>query len=258
MTQTLLERPPTPKYFDLDLAHYSLQFSDDFKQKQHDIRKMFAHGYDGITGTETGEPESIRIMRVEAFNAGYFLAMYKSNFVAIPKKLVKRGSRVKHAVTFVDNDLTKGRGHDLNVVGLTVDTPELGEWSLLASHYATNGKPQPGSSGVNKKWNKELAQGIGDLAEQLGAGRALCFYGGDQNIPDNKYDTFFGEDLTSVWDELKKYENTGHGNIDVIASYDKDRRVEATYIRALDDRESFHHTDHFPVEAGFRVKLLAA
>lgn len=258
MSHLATERIPPPDYMTLDLAHYSLEHSDTPKQKAHDVELMFSKGYDGITGTEAGQGDMIRLLRVMSHEAGYALTIYKSNFVCIQKKLIIKGTKRKHAETFVDNDLTKGRGFDLNVVGMTVDTPRLGTWSLLASHYATKGRPTGGELGQNRRWNRELARGIGGLADELGVGKALSFYGGDQNIPDREYDTFFGEDLTSAWDELGKYENTGHGNIDVIASHDKDGRVEAKYIRALDDREQFMHGDHFPVEAGFRVKLLAS
>lgn len=69
-------------------------------------------------------------------------------------------------------------------------------------------------------------------------------------------DTFFGQPLTSAWDELNRHESTGHGNIDVIASYNKDGRVKALDIVALDDKEFFLHTDHFLVEATFQVDPL--
>jgi hypothetical protein len=74
-------------------------------------------------------------------------------------------------------------------------------------------------------------------------------------MDDRKTDTFFVAPMTSAWDELDKYENTGHGPIDVIASYDHDGRVKAKYIRALDDKEFSLHTDHFLIEAGFDVRL---
>lgn len=243
----------------LDLAHISMQYSDTEKQKKYDAAKIFDKGYDGITGTEAGEQPLTRILRVAAYEAGYTFLEYKSNWVSIHKSLILPGSYVRHAKTLVDNDRTAGPGHDTNVVGVTVKTKRLGEWSLLCSHLNTKGRPDGKPEyRVNLDENREAMRGIGDLADVLGAGRKLCFYGGDQNIVDKDNDTFFGEDFTSAWDELRRYENTGHGNIDVIASYDHDGRVEAKYIRALDDKEQHMFTDHFVVEAGFKVKLLAA
>lgn len=254
----MAKKPPKDEVMRFDLAHYSMQFSDTPEQQAQDVRKMFQQNYHGITGTEAGQLPMQRALRALAFEFRYALHIYKSNFVAINKDLISRGEVHKFGETFVDNDETVGRGHDLNVVGMTVETDGIGTWSLMGSHYSTNGTPAAVDPArrVNIEANKKLARGIGNLAKELGAGADLVFYGGDQNIVDRDADTFFGEDLTSVWDELGKYENTGHGNIDVIASYDKDKRVEAKYIRALTDKEQFMHTDHFPVEAGFNVRLL--
>jgi hypothetical protein len=103
-----------------------------------------------------------------------------------------------------------------------------------------------------------LAQAIGALAEEKGAGNALVFYGGDQNIVDRTYDTFLGQaDLTSCWDELQRWENTGHGNIDVIASYDRDGRVRCLKATVLDDTEFPLFTDHWYVEAIYGIGALA-
>ena len=65
-----------------------------------------------------------------------------------------------------------------------------------------------------------------------------------------------GGPLTSAWDELGIYQNTGHGNIDVIASYDRDRRVRAEHIQAFPDSDFPLATDHFLVEAWYRVRRL--
>lgn len=251
-----LARPEPPKhrepeFFNLDLAHYSLEFRDTLAQKKRDYQVMFDQGYDAITGTEVGQPDALRVLRLAAHRAGYTVFAYKSNFVSLRKELIVPGSYHKGATTVVDKDKTAGRGHDSNIVWAGMTVKGVGKCTFLCSHYNTR---QP----ENQKWNRLIAREVGDLAEKFGAGMGLVWYGGDQNIVDRKADTFFGEDLTSVWDELQKYENTGHGNIDVIASYDPDGRVEARYIRALDDREQFMHADHFPVEAGFKVRKLAA
>lgn len=241
----------------LDLAHYSLQYSDTTKQKKHDALEVYSHDYDAIMGTESGEEDTRRVMRVAAHNAGYTFHVNRSNWVSIKKSLIVPGTYFRGQKAFVDNDMTVGRGHDLHVTWAGCEIDGLGQCTFLASHYSTKGRPVANKEySVNLRWNKELAKGIGELAEQFGKGKALVFYGGDQNIVDRTTDTFFGEELTSVWDELGKWENTGHGNIDLIASYNKDGRVTAKYIRALDDKEQFMNTDHFPVEAGFTVKKL--
>lgn len=240
----------------LDLAHYSLQYSDTTKRKAADAAKIFVKGYDAITGTEAGEEDTQRVMRVAAHNNGYTFFVRRSNWVSIKKALILPGSYHKGHEAIVDNADVVGHGHDLHVTWAGCEMEGIGEVTFLASHYARYGRPDARSEKykVNVEDNRELARGIGRLAEQFGRGRSLVFYGGDQNIVDKDTDTFFGEDLTSAWDELRKYENTGHGNIDVMASFDRDGRVKAKYIRALDDKEYFLHTDHFPVEAGFTVE----
>lgn len=241
----------------LDLAHFSMQFSDTKNQKKYDAKKIFNQGYDAITGTETGEAPTRRALRVQAHNNGYSFFVERSNWVAIRRALILPGTYRKGHRAFVDSEDVVGPGHDLHVTWAGCAIKDVGRVSFMSSHYATKGVPGGrGGRGVNVEDNRKLARGIGNLAKRLGAGRDVVFYGGDQNIVDKDHDTFFGEDLTSAWDELKKYQNTGHGNIDVIASYDKDRRVRAKYIRALNDDKMFLHTDHYAVEAGFTIKLL--
>lgn len=256
-TKPPVENRPNDEFFDLDLAHISMQFSDTVAQQVSDTEKVFKRGYHGITGTEVGEPSFQKILRLAAHEYGYALDIYASNWVAVRKDLIKRGSLQHHKKFVVDNDEMATKGHNRAVNGLSMETEGIGTWSLLASHYAVKGTPVVGDPDkVNLDVNKKLAIGIGNLADKLAIGRSLVFYGGDQNIVDEKADTFFGESLTSTWDELNKYQNTGHGNIDVVASHDKDGRVEARYVRAFSDEKLHFHSDHFLVESGFRVARL--
>lgn len=240
------------------VAHYSMQYSDTAPQMRSDAIKIFTRGYDWITGTEAGEAPLKGILIGAAELHGYTFFSYKSNWIAVKKSFMVKGSYSATGETVFNNDFVVGPGHDLNVVRVHFKHPTLGKITILGSHYATKGKPD-GKTPLERRNltpNKVLAKAIGRLTEKFGAGRALVFYGGDQNIVDRDNDTFFGFPLTSAWDELNHYENTGHGNIDVIASYDRDARVAAQYIRALDDRELPMNTDHFPVEAGFLIRTL--
>lgn len=240
----------------LDLAHFSLQHSDPTSQKQHDAVKIFSRNYAAIFGTEAGEEDTKRVLRVAAHNAGYMLFIRLGNWVCVRRNLIMPNTYRTGYKVFVDNDELTVKQYHLNAVWAQCTMKNIGKVTFIASHYSIKGRPDAKTAEYrqNLEANKKLAHGIGDLADKMGAGSALVFYGGDQNIIDKKNDTFFGESLTSAWDELKRWENTGHGNIDVIASYDKDRRVRAKYIRALDDKEQFMYTDHFPVEAGFTVR----
>ena len=248
----------TGKVSNLNVAHFSMQFSDTRDQVEADAERIFTRGYDWITGTEAGDYPVRIVLKKAARRHGYTFHEYKSNWVAIDKSLIVMGTRRTGHATIVDGKLTAGIGNDSNIVWDTFRTSKYGTITVMASHYPTRGNPDAKmrSRRVNVRWTKKLAVAIGAKTKQFGSGPNLVFYGGDQNIVDRITDTFFGQPLTSVWDELGRWENTGHGNIDVIASYDKDSRVKALYGRALDDSELFMHTDHFPVEAGFSVKHL--
>lgn len=238
------------------LGHYSMEHGDTPRQITHDLELMMHRDYDWITGTEAGVGQDVLpALRIAAMNFGYHFHSYKSNWVMVKKTLVVPKTLVPFSETVIDNDVVVGRGHDTNVVALSFENPFLGDVTVMCSHYPTMGQPDR-KPNPNLKHNKTLAARIGELADEFGRGRALFFYGGDQNIGDALNDTFFGEDLTSVQDEVGRWENTGHGPIDVIASYDKDKRVDAVDFEVITDREVFHFTDHFPLEADYTVKLL--
>ena len=242
----------------LDLAHISMQYSDTPLQKRYDANKVLSRGYAAVTGTEAGQDSGRRALRVAAHNHGYALHIKRANWVAIRKSLIVPGTFRKGHEMIVDSDDYVGRGFDLHITWAGCEIENLGNVAFMAGHYATKGSPTgKKKSSKNIKANQKYAAGIGDMAERLGRGDDLVFYGGDQNIVDEDNDTFFGEKLTTVWDELGKYPGTGHGNIDVLASYDRDKRVEAEYGRVLNDKKLLLHTDHFLVEAGFRVKHLS-
>ena len=125
-----------------------------------------------------------------------------------------------------------------------------------AAHYLTKAR-HPGAvhAGIDHwAWNKKLGTAVGKWAEVAGAGISTAWYGGDQNMNDSRNgqpqgDTFFGAPMTSCWDELSKWPNTGHGTIDVIATYDNDGMVSCIDARALDDGRFFLEQDHYLVEA---------
>ena len=239
----------------LKWLHISLQFSDGPKQKEHDVIEMFELGADIITGTEAGEDVLWNLIVKYAEEFGYRVKRYRSNFICIKKEIIKRGSWTSGGVTVEDKEKVFGPGHDSAFpwVGFTHRTPGIGEIFIAAGHYPTKGR-RPGDP--NYLVNKKYAGKVSDWAVEKGKGTALAFYAGDQNMPDDRSDTFFGGPLTSIWDELGKHQNTGHGNIDIVASYNHDGRVTALSVRACNDREWFMHSDHFPVIARYRIKHL--
>lgn len=265
----------------LRAAHISLQFSDSDRQHTQDIKKVFERAADRrqawITGTEAGPGagntgyQLVQVGRrhgyipwVPSFQAGKGMAQYTDAWLAVREDLV-RGKLLrgyKHVIPGSNQlrkeiDLDGKKWGPKGLVHVKFDTtyPRLGPLAIGAAHYLTGGR-RPDSP--YWEWNERLTRVIGDWAREEGKGNPLVFYGGDQNMADNRNnqpqgDTFMGQPLTSTWDELRKWENTGHGNIDVIASYNRDKRVKALRTNALNDREFHLHTDHFYVEATFTV-----
>jgi len=265
--------------------HASLQFSDTPKQQEEDITDLFARakkrGVWFVTGTEAGPgagPTSdllVRIGKAAGFNvwvpsAGKGEGSTTDAWVAVNSERVQKDSwRTGYefaipgsASLYQKQGLppkTQPKWGQKGVVWVSFKNADVGIVSVAAAHYLTKGASPEGQpiKGINHyQWNTVLAKEIGDWARDHGKGKALAFYGGDQNIQDRNNDTFRGQPLTSAWDELKKWESTGHGTIDVIASYNGDGRVAAQAARSLDDKEFFQHSDHFVIEAEFKVRAL--
>lgn len=272
------ERPVTR----LHLMHASLQFSDSDRQQTQDIEKIFDRAarrkVAWITGTESGDGaahQQDELLRVGA-EAGYRMWVPGDRkkgsgsstdcWIAVRRDLIAGnwtrgytpvlGGSKEYADTI---DLPPGkRWGPKGIVHVGFDTKDLGPIRIAAAHYLTDSRR---ATSPYFKLNRILGTAIGEWAVEAGRGQALAFYGGDQNMADSRNDqpqgdTFFGQPLTSAWDELEKWQNTGHGNIDVIASYDRDGRVSAAYVRALNDEKFRLNTDHFLVEAGYDVKVL--
>lgn len=242
----------------LHSMHASMQFSDSDAQKASDAKNIFGRAKQRniawITGTESG-PGSGTLnehLKREAKAHGYRYWSHprQDSWIAVRKDLVHNNWTpiYSHVIDGIAKEYS-GKG----VLAVSFNNRELGKITIIAAHYLTKGR-KPGDPRYSK--NRLLASKINTFALQAGKGSALVFYGGDQNIPDRENDTFFGGTLISGWDELNTYQNTGHGNIDVIARSRKDKRVSAKYIRALNDKRFFLNTDHFLVEAGYEIKTL--
>lgn len=236
----------------LKIMHMSLQFSDNPTQQRHDIRQMFLHGADIITWTEASpDNANYRLVKeigprhdytVHAAGAGVGVAVKKSVGRVLRRGFIKVAPGVKHQYS--------NRG----ISWVEIDVPWQKESVFVgAVHYVTKGRvPRDGA----RYWiNRRMAKAIGAFARKNGKGRRLVFISGDFNILDNKQDVFFGEPLTTCWDELGKHPSTGHGNIDAIASYDADGRVKCLSAVAYPDRKWRLYTDHFPIEAVYEISV---
>ena len=255
--------PATPApgegFYDVKVGHYSGLYSSTYKQWAHDLDVIMTRGYAWITGTEAGENGNWREVRRAAKRHGYIARRYKSNWIVVDRSVVKKGTFRGGVQTVVDNDLVHGPGHDTSYlwVSFTHRNHRVGDISVAASHYPTKGRPDAKRTAgrVNLRWTKMIGLAVSEKAAQLGQGKALAFYGGDQNIVDRNNDTFFGGPLITSWDELKKWPNTGHGNIDVIARLRADKRVTALRARAFTDRQLFLYSDHYLIQTVYRIAL---
>lgn len=271
--------------------HASLQFGDTDKQHTDDLEKIFerasTRGVKWLTGTEAGpgagntSRELLRIGKEFGYRMWVPSARKRPAaeggttdcWIAVAEDFIVGdwetgfdpvipGSRSLYAAAGATNPDQYPRWGTKGLVRVSFQSP-LGRISIGAGHYLTQAR-HPGAvvKGVDHwEWNKKLGEHISEWAVREGKGSALVFYGGDQNMADQRNeqpqgDTFFGGPLTSAGDELNQWPNTGHGPIDVIASYDRDSRVKAAYWRSLTDKEFPLFTDHFLCEAGFDIRTL--
>lgn len=250
--------PPVTRAFSMVSVQFTaMQFSDSPNQQAADVRTLFTRGKDILGGTEAGASGNNflpTLLPAAAAEFGYQLHRVQGEWLAVSRDLAgPTCGWTTGYVPVLGSTEGKGKHSDRGIVWATFTHPKLGEITVGVAHYLTNGR-KPGDP--NYQLNRRMAAAIGDWARDKGRGKAIVLYAGDQNILDRTGDTFFGSPLTSAWDELDRYENTGHGNIDVIASYDADSRVQAMSIRALDDTELHLNTDHFLVQATYQVRHL--
>lgn len=249
---------PTHRDIRLGVCHASGEYKDSTKQHVQDYDDLFALDFDHVSGTEAVDSEMRDVIRAAAKRHGYVDPKFGGDcWVTVRKRLVKTGTNVRSGyVAVMESTEGKGRHSDRGIPWLTYTSAIIpGEPTNVtygSGHYLTDGR-KPGDP--NYELNRRYAEAIGDWARDKGAGRDIVLYGGDQNIVDRDDDTFFGSPMTSVWDEINHYEPTGHGNIDVIATYDRDGRVKGKAIRALDDAQFRQHSDHFVVVAGIIVRV---
>jgi hypothetical protein len=102
-----------------------------------------------------------------------------------------------------------------------------------------------------------MVQELGDVIAAAAGGSRLAFYMGDMNHDDRRkayspYDAQLRrQDLTSCWDELGRWPATHEngGTIDVVGSYDPDRRVRCLRARTWHQL----HSDHSALSAFYGI-----
>ena len=250
-----------PKSSLLTLQLSPMQFSDPDKAKHADVRSIFAvssaAGVDIMGGTESGGSRAHPLQELlpqYAEEHGYYFHLGLSTWVAFRKASVKRGTWHKGTIPVIK----KGQGHgthsDRGIAWGQAEFPNIGRVTAGVGHKLIDGR-KPGQP--NYKLNLKYDEAAGDFARRYGNGRDLAFYMADQNMNDAKNDTFHGQPLLSIQDELKEWIKTHKvGPIDVIASFDHDGRVEAEKCEVFTDARWPLHIDHFVSRAKYRVHHL--
>lgn len=266
-------------------AHVSLQFSDTDKQHTSDIEKIFDRCVDRkvawATGTEAGpgsgntNEELLRIAREHGYKPWVPAEQSNGNgratdcWLAVRKDLIVGdwktdflraipGSQELYEAQGLDPDLNPRWGPKGLVTAEFQSIPELGEVNIGVAHHLTKGNEDGKASvihGVDHyEWNEKLDKTITDWMREVGKGSALAFFSTDRNVSDKSDQVIkLG---TTLADELEKWQNTGHGPIDWMGSYDRDGRVTGHRFNVLDDREFKLHTDHFFLEGTYNVEPL--
>lgn len=260
----LVMRKKEPESSKLRMQHTSLQFSDPKRQQRQDIHDLFDQGkaYPIKTGTEAGADKSgdnmnrafLRQFADEYNHAIHFAA---DNWIAVDRAIIKRGSLVRDELFLVSNDNMVGHGHDRVMCTMEFDHVDagIGHLAIGSVHY-----PVKARTPSDPNWDiaKACADKINRWMIEMGAGENLAFLNGDFNMADTleRQDWAFGGKFTSMADELKAWENTGHGPIDGFCSFDRDGRVTAQRFNVLNDKEMFQHSDHFVCRGVWDVRHL--
>jgi len=249
--------------FSLRMQHTSLQFSDKVAQHKHDVATIFEEGenFPIKTGTEAGPGAggmNNRALLEEAAKDYHHIINFADggdSWVAVDREIVVHGSAAKDDVFLVSNDMqqvTRGSNRVLSVISFEHAEPGVGRIHVGAVHYPTKGA-KPGDP--NHDMNLICAQKTAAWMAKVGHGADLAFVNGDFNMQDRTLDVALGHNFTTMADELKHWQDTGHGAIDGLCSYDRDGRVSAKRFNVLDDKELFLFSDHYMCRGVWEIKL---
>lgn len=268
------------------VGHVSLQFSDNDKQHTSDIEKIFDRAVSRrlawVMGTESGAgagntgKELIRVGRAHDYKMWVPSEQAKGVghatdcWIAVRKDLVLGdwetgyvpvipGSQQLYKEQGLDEDLNPRWGPKGVVTAEFKSLPELGNLNLAVAHHLTKGQQDNKTSVIHgvdhHEWNEKLDKALGEWFAKQSKGSALSFGSMDRNASDRRNPANV-PGTTTLADELKKWQNTGHGDIDWILSVNKDGRVKGANFVVLDDREFPLYTDHFYTEGTFSVEPL--
>jgi hypothetical protein len=167
--------------------------------------------------------------------------------------------------------LPKGNFSNRGVAFVTFITPAGNVVTDHSIHWITAFRldRRPGPESPREIKHMEQTDAVIEQVTAHGEGRRVSFWQGDTNVPEDRdkgadnvaiHARFREHGLTSVWDELSASQAipanfpSTHGRrgstIDIIGSYDPDRRVTAVDARVRPIR----HSDHQVVDAWYDVR----
>jgi hypothetical protein len=253
----------------IKVVHASGEVFDNIEQARKDLWDLFSLEAVILCGTESGNDDRQAMMRHDLEAEGYhaFLPGATDGWVALHKNFVG------NATLSVRYDQVRESGaanHDphpyagAGVIEMAFTHPRLGQITVVGGgHYLTKGRYEgqaqeqfPNDPVHHREENKRLARAMANACIAGSEGKGISFFTADTNMVDKDDDVFFGKPLTTCWDELGKWPNTGHGNIDVIGTVNADSRVKLHDAYVLDDDRFPQNTDHFVVVAEYDIRKL--
>lgn len=244
----------------LHLTTASMSWRDPDPQVRADFSASLSRGAHFVGYTEVYN--NLPILEEEARQHNYTLhwgptRKGKAETVIAVKKRIK----VRRTVSILVNPADPGKpphsGHSARYL-----TGVIAEWrgnviAVCEAHWVTRGGK--GERVSRKEKRRRMSQAVASFVERHGEGARIAFFMGDTNESDERdnegsviYEPLEQSDLVTVWDELGAYPPT-HGpnsTIDIIGSYDRDKRVKA--IRAVAHRGQY--SDHRQVSAIYEVR----
>lgn len=249
--------PVGPDWPQLHLQQASRQFSDRLSRQAEDLDVILSRQAHVTGFTETGTHELAKLVRRKATEHGMrFVDGKGDGCFAVRRDLqvLDRGS------VFVNPGETgkPGRAHG----------PRYVVWVKLGwrdevvfvneAHWLTGSALGP----TRRRMHVDMTKAVVNNVKAQARGRRLAFWMGDTNIDEQGrrswYDPLIEDGrLLSCWDEVGKYPPTHEKvrrTIDIVGSYDPDRRVRLVRVDLHPDREQHTWTDHAQVSAFYAIK----
>lgn len=246
----------------LRVQHNSLQFSDPRPQQRHDVKKIFETGgrFPIKTGTEAslGKGNDNReFLKEFAEKFDHVINFGSDCWVAVDKTIIHPKSVEMGDLFLADARTMKTPGGDrvMPWIGFDHVDERVGRIYQGAVHYPLKGAKK---GSPNYMVNTMSTLKIGEWLAKVAAGRNIGFVNGDFNMNDRILDVALGQKFTSMADELNRHQNTGHGPIDGICSYDRDGRVSPRWFNVLDDEEFHLYSDHYTCRGSWDINVREA